>query len=382
MPKTDSSLSVMAGFLEEIIAQVIDTSNTSGPPSPLVAEILEDPTSLESSRSPSFPPPAHPLPCSQDFLFFKAIAESQVQLFPDSQTSSTSPGLTPPWQLELSPSPGMQPEVLNWAEDDEPQWPQVNSEESRLDMKVLVFKEQIPAITQYSQESLVNQLAEDDQSQVFMKKCPAIAPSCGVALMPMSQASQTSSDEEIISQEELPASKRIRMEDTSPEQFQDLKDEDMEENTMLPLTFNSKVDLLWKLQRADLLPGLNAEEKDRPCHSKDENRQKVNIKQEESLSVVSLMDGMKPQVSRHSLVKEEGDLEPYQKDKFSGVFEEGGIDPYQEEGPFYPPGPGKPAPSPPAKARASLLHRAPRVGLSKLHRVPSIHEITFIKGEE
>ena len=170
------------------------------------------------------------------------------------------------------------------------------------------------------------------------------------------------------------------MEETSPEHFQALKDEDMEENTMLPLTFNTKVDLLWKLQRADLLPGLNAAEKDRPCHSKDEERQMVKIKREKTLSEGSLMDGMEPQVSRHSLVKEEGDLEPHQKDyRFSGVVEESGIDPCQEEDPFYPP--GKPAPSPPAKARASLLHRAPRVGLSRLHRVPSIHEIIITKEE-
>ena len=110
MPKTDSSLSVVAGFLEEIMAQVIDSRNTSWPPF-LVAEILEDLTSLESGLSPSshsFPPPAHSLPCSQDCLFFKAITETQEQLFPDSETSFISPGLTPPWQLVLSPSPGMQ----------------------------------------------------------------------------------------------------------------------------------------------------------------------------------------------------------------------------------------------------------------------------------
>ena len=48
-------------------------------------------------------------------------------------------------------------------------------------------------------------------------------------------------------------------------------------------------------------------------------------------------------------------LEPHQNNcKFSSVVEEIGIDPYQEEDPFYPP--GKPALSPPAKARAPLLN--------------------------
>ena len=43
---------------------------------------------------------------------------------------------------------------------------------------------------------------------------------------------------------------------------------------------------------------------------------------------------------------------------------------------------GLPKSSPTPKPRASLLHRAPRIGLSRLHRVPSIHEITIIEEEE
>ena len=155
-----------------------------------------------------------------------------------------------------------------------------------------------------------------------------------MALRPISQASQTSSDEQIISQEELPARKRIRMEDTSPE----------------PITFHTKADLLWKLQRADFLPGLKTAG-DMPFQGKYENRENVKIKRKSTSSKGSLMDGME------SWVSEEGDLEPHQKNcKFSSVAEDSGLNPYHED-PFYPP--GKPALSPPAKARASLLHEPP-----------------------
>ena len=372
MPWTDSSLDVVSGFLEELMAHVTEARQPRHPVGPLslVAEHLEDLISLKmdtepspSPPSPSFRPPAHPLPCSQDFLFFKTIAESQVQLFPDSETSSTGPGLTPPWQLVLSPSPGSQHEVPSWAEDDKSkvQLPGVGFGGSCRDMKILDAQELVDAIAQSSQESLFTKSSEDNlslKSPMFRRSGSVITPSCGVALKPMSQASLTSSGG-IFSQEEMPTSKRIRMEDTSPEHFQDLKDVDLEENTTLPLTFHTKADLLWKLQRADLLPGLDTVHENRPGQSKEDNRQNIKTEREKSSSKGSLMNRMEPQECQLGPAIEEGDLDPHKEEsKSSPVAKEGDLDPYQEDDPFHPP--GMPVLSPTPKLRASLLHRAPR----------------------
>ena len=225
MPWTNSSLYVVSGILEELMAHVTKASNPSGPLS-LVEEHLEDLFSLEknsdtepspSPPSPSFPPPAHPLPCSQDFLFFKTIAESEEHIFPDSETSSTGPGLTPPWQLVVSPSPGSQHKMPSWAEDDKSkvQLPGVWFEGNGQDMKILDAQELVDAIAQSSQESLFTKSLEDNhslKSPVFLRRGSVITLSCGVALKPMSQASHASS-EGIFSQEEMLTSKRIRMEE-------------------------------------------------------------------------------------------------------------------------------------------------------------------------
>ena len=65
------------------------------------------------------------------------------------------------------------------------------------------------------------------------------------------------------------------MEDTSPE----------------PITFHTKADLLWKLQRADFLPGLKTAG-DMPFQGKYENRENVKIKRKSTSSKGSLMDGI------------------------------------------------------------------------------------------
>jgi len=248
------------------------------------------------SASPnlSATPPRHPPPCSQDFAFYRGIEGTRGTWSPEEPSSPLSPHQppSPPLHLLASPSP---PSSHFWSPN----------------------------------------------SPVF-RRAPALAPSCGVALRPLTQA---------------PPGKRPRLEDEGSqeeleeEEQQQKEQEELEERSeedlALPLTFHSRADLLWKLRRADLLPGGEKASSQRPGAPR------------------PTAHGDEGEVGRENAGVEERSTVEVK------------VEPEDEDAA------GAPRPCPgrePQAGRPALLHRAPRLGLSRLERrLPSIHEVTILQ---
>ena len=148
---------------------------------------------------------------------------------------------------------------------------------------------------------------------------------------------------------------------------QEVEDDiDGEENPVVPLTFHSKADLMWKLQRAAILPGLKSGA-ERPSSS--------------TLGDFSLL----PVVFKEEEIKMEQESQESQESqsdsdsqKQNYLLKKSELDPYQEG--MFPPS-TQPAASIPPKP-SLLLHRAPRLGLSKHYRGEGIHEVSIVAKEE
>ena len=326
----------------------------------LVADILEEVVATASrfdlELSLSEPTcPSHPLPCSQDFVFFQAIRKTCPS--PWSQTSSQ---LSPPSSLAASPPPGSpQPDSQGTGGSAASKVASRNMWTSgrtgcgytSLDSS---YDGWAPGTT-YSQENL-----QEDQ-----------ASSDGVALSPLSQPANTQhqlrtwDQDSCSSQEEVRAVKRSRMESSENAiHDQEIEDEiEGEETPAVPLTFHSKADLVWKLQRAAILPCVEpGAERPGSSTSADSSLLPVIFKDEEiKIEQESQESQSSPDSEKQDHILKEGELDPYQEDMF--------------------PPTSKAAASPPPKPRL-LLHRAPRLGLSRHYRGEGIHEVSIVAKEE
>jgi len=310
------ALELVAGLLEEFLAD-LPTGPAEASPAGAVASILGDVVDLAmgvsdtpaepqeatagevewDSASLSATPPRHPPPCSQDFAFYRGIEGTRGTWSPGEPSTPSSPhqplSPSPPCHVLTSPSP--------------------------------------PSEDLYA-----------PNSPVFCSG-PALAPSCGVALRPLTQA---------------PPCKRPRLEGEGSQEDQELDDEPVEgseEELPLPLTFDNRADLLWKLRRAALLPEGGAAPSQRPPAP----RPAAEGDGDEA-SLVGKggagLEGRTPVEAKLQPARVEGD---------GGA----GVAPR--------PGPGGDGPG-----RHALLHRAPRIGLSRLQRrLPSIHEVTIFREE-
>ena len=160
----------------------------------------EENNSLELTLSST---PDHPLPCSEDFQFFFSIAKTVPPHSPDSASASLScSGVTPPSSLLCTATPGR-------------------------------------------------------------SSCtPSPPPSPGVTLLPLSGQMTQATIQEPINYCEEPASKKIKLEtDEHTDLLEDVNilDDDEDDSTddeiaPLPLTFSTPADLMWKLQKAEIIP--------------------------------------------------------------------------------------------------------------------------------
>ena len=313
---------VVAGLLEEVLAD-LPMSPAESSPARAVSSILDDVVDLAigvssalamsqepamgelvwdtASPSLSATPPHHPPPCSQDFAFYRGIEGTRGAWSPGEASSPPSPhkshSPSPPLHLLASPSP--------------------------------------PSEDLYAPNSPV------------FRRSPALAPSCGVALRPLTQA---------------PPGKRPRLEDEgSQEKLEEELEEEQEgsdEDLALPLTFDSRADLLWKLKRADLLPGDGAAASQRPGAPRPTAGGDGGEASDAGRGCAGVDE-------RTTLVAK---VEPV------GAGGDGGAG----DGVAPRPGPG----GEPRPGRPALLHRAPRLGLSRLQRrLPSIHEVTILQEE-
>jgi len=333
MSSAPLSLSRVRSLLADILEEV------------MMSEEEESVSSLELGCSSSI---EHPLPCSADFEFFFAIATTAPPHTPDS-TSFTCSGVTPP------PSPSPPP------------------------------------------------------STATPGRSPASPSSPGVSLLPLSgQITQavltfpvdTTIHDRDVCHEEF-ASKKIKLEvvgqTDSLEDTVEIADvlhldEDNEitddEIPCLPLTFTTPADLLWKLQKAEIIPGSSDLPSQRPHgrgwegewvtnHEKEKDNSSgrevikdtaitphmgveivANIKKERAGEIISL------ETDEDRLEEEEdSNLRPaLNKDDEKGVHNENSHQ------------------SGPQMSMASLLHKPPRLGLSKLYRSStSLHDISIIE---
>jgi len=160
--------------------------------------LADEEDSMELSFSST---PDHPLPCSADFQFFLSIAKTVPPHSPDSMSLSYS-GVTPPSSQLWTPSPG--------------------------------------------------------RSSCTPSSPP---PSPGVALLPLSgQITQAVMQESRNhDHEQGPAKKMIKLEAKErTDLLEDVssleEDEDDSADDEIPLTFTTPADLLWKLQKAEIIP--------------------------------------------------------------------------------------------------------------------------------
>jgi len=187
----------------------------------------------------------------------------------------------------------------------------------------------------------------------------------------------------IIGQEEGPASKRIKWEveedvdllDVEQDNVVELDDDD---DTPLPLTFNTSADLLWKLQKAAILPARSVLPSQRPAivrtgtgrvrtdQGRTEGEELHVVKKERKEKDQPENDDDTVHVDLCSV--EDGDVdkdcyEPADLDKMDR----------QKAGQL----------SRPSMNMAKLLNRPPRLGLSKLDRkFNNLHQVSIIEKEE
>jgi len=165
-----------------------------------MADEGEEENSMELSFSST---PDHPLPCSEDFHFFLSIAKTVPPHSPDSVSLSCS-GVTPPSSQLCTATPGR-------------------------------------------------------------SSCtPSPPPSPGITLLPLSGQITQAVVQEFKNRyhEEEPARKMIKLEaeeHTDLLENVDILDEDNDdsaddESPPLPLTFTTPADLMWKLQKAEIIP--------------------------------------------------------------------------------------------------------------------------------
>jgi len=335
MSSAPLSLSRVRSLLADILEEV------------MMSEEEESVSSLELGCSSSI---EHPLPCSADFEFFFAIATTAPPHTPDS-TSFTCSGVTPP------PSPSPPP------------------------------------------------------STATPGRSPASPSSPGVSLLPLSgQITQavltfpvdTSIHDHDACHEEFASSKKIKLEVVDQtdclEDTVEISDvihlNEGNENEItddeipcLPLTFTTRADLLWKLQKAEIIPASSDLPSQRPHgrgwegvtnHEKEKDTSScrevikdtvitphmgveivANIKKERAGEIISL------ETDEDRLEEEEdSNLRPaLNKDEDEkGVHMENSHQ------------------SGPQRSMASLLHKPPRLGLSKLYRSStSLHDISIIE---
>ena len=298
--------------------------------SDLLQAIFEEEASNSSLKLSFSGTPDHPLPCSEDFQFFFSISTTVPPHSPDGISSTTFSGITPPH----SPTP---PSSL------------------------------CPTQVQVSRP-----------------------PSPGVSLLPLSgqmtQAppptfpQQEDTVQTSIGLEEEPASKRVKWEleeevdllDDEQDTVVELDDDDDTDDDLLPLplTFNTSADLMWKLQKADILPARSVLPSQRPVVGRVGTDQ-VSTAEEE-------LDEVKKERKEEDQVAEDDD--DTAGDDLCTV-EDGDEDCYvtadcEENGPqkavkLYRP------------SMAKLLNRPPRLGLSKLDRkINNLHDVSIIEKEE
>ena len=202
------------------------------------------------------------------------------------------------------------------------------------------------------------------------------AVSDGVALSPLSQPAPTQhqarawDQDSWSSQEVVMAVKRPRMESLQEAiNDQEIEDDmDGEDTPAVPLTFNSYADLVWKLQRAAILPSLKpGAERPRSSTLGDTSMLPVSFKVDE---IKMQQESQESEEQKSQRIRD--------SEKQGHLLKEGELDPYQECM-FLPL--TKPSASPPPKPLL-LLHRAPRLGLSKHYRGEGIHEVSIIAQEE
>merc|ERR1719186_1235274 len=184
--------------------------------------------------------------------------------------------------------------------------------------------------------------------------------------------------------EEEPASKRIKWEedvdllDVEQDNVVELDDDD---DTPFPLTFNTSADLLWKLQKAAILPARSVLPSQRPARvrtgtgmvrtgqGRTEGEELHEVKKERKEEDQPVDDD--ETVSDDLFSVEDGDGDDVDMDCYKPAVRDE-MDP-EKAGQL----------SRPSMTMAKLLNRPPRLGLSKLNRkFNNLHEVSIIEKEE
>lgn len=176
----------------------------------ILSAVLEDVLEDLSSESSGFTQDSYPLPCTADFQFFFNIAATNPMLSPDEESSLGSyEGITPP---------------------SSPKTPSLPSPVTPLSSPGVHLHPLSGNVTQYRRRS--DESNDDSQSTKRLK---------------LNLSNVVMLNEELNVEEENY---------TGCSLYEPVISDHSEEDTCaLPLTFNSHIDLLWKLKKAKLIPG-------------------------------------------------------------------------------------------------------------------------------
>jgi len=383
-PKT--SVEVVELLLEELLHTV-------------VREKIADNASSDFFSQDSFIQPQHLAPCSQDFSFFKAIEQTREDLTTDEEDESLEE-LSPPSQLLCSPSTSELGDFQGW-----PSSPATRA----------ILQRTATGVT-----GVPRLATELFQSSTIGHRAVLITPGPGIQLCPLTQI-HSSADESLASQEDFflsqkgaPALKRrktlLKDKDTevmgNKQPFNDeAEDTDAyrstgDEEEALPLTFHTKEDLIRKLQGIQHLP-----RGDEVSHCQSMQSNSVTGRGEEGEKqwverprMVALEKG----VDRHrrgdvrgqdmeNVVKKElpckakeeveFDRKSSEDNKLNHATKEGDDEGFRQDSYENKNNHdlGKEGGGLTRSYQPLLLHRAPRLGLSRLQKPSGIHDITIIK---
>ena len=298
----------------------------------ILSDLLEEITTFNLELSFTSSPPDHPLPCSQGFQFFSIFTTAPPHSS-DGDINTSDHGVTPP----SSPPNASPPDSLV----------------SPLSSPGVVL---LPLSAQMTQAPPPTcRLLQTQGNIIFSAEC--------------------------VEQEE-PANKRVKLEtdenfepEDDEQDVEDVDDDDdlvktiqdiEKDNAMLPfpLIFSTSANLMWKLQKADILPVKTELTSQRPGAATDRT--------------------CLASVGREDAGKEETREDDEQLDSYDASTGEEFCRDDNEEDCNGLVNRGKERQlSRPSLIMAKLLNRPPRLGLSKLdRRFKNLHEVTIIEKEE
>ena len=331
----------------------------------ILFEVLEDIVDDSCFSSSGFTQGSHPLPCSSDFQFFINIAATNPMFSPDEESSFDSiiDGVTPP----VSPLTPSYPSPLT-----------------------PLSSPGVPLIPLSGAVTQAGRFQHDSSIDADSVEAP---PSKRLKLKVLDF--NTELDEEIDDEEEL------NMECVDSQAGMSVFS-DKESDNALPLTFNSPVDLLWKLKKAKLIPSADLVSSQRPGSKAsindnnavaDENGGCNDLADETQNYVASLSS------SREHMANEKDETQDLIENRSADrkVFDvdngftssprkehnleiclsrEVSLDVKDEGKTLHNDGNVPPV----SCSNMPLLHKAPRIGLSKLYRNrPSLHDISIVE---